>query len=1022
MPNYTLELELFGLYAADMPVLELWSEGSLFNSYSINANGTSIIETLSFGGTLPSSLEFRFSDASAETPRHIEIRSLKINNKTINAGNYLSQETLTQGETATVDVVSTDYIFDASEPSPALFSPVSKALTNGNDQFRDTNGTTDLILDGMDGNDFMILGDGNDTVTGGAGRDTIRGQGGNDLIYGAEDDDRLYGGDGNDTMYGGSGDDRLHGDAGDDELHGNDGNDALVGHDGNDIITGGLGNDKINAGDGDDIIYGDEDDDVISAGAGNDTADGGTGNDLLFGGAGDDRLDGGDGADTLVGNDGNDILNGGGDNDLILAQQGNDTVYGGDGDDEIYGGEGNDYIDGGAGADTLYGDDGDIYTIMEAGRTAVTQTSSTQWHTVNFTQAIESAVVKMFAEDMNGEPFTLRVRNITNNGFQFQLDEFDNQDGVTALENLSWVAVASGTHVLTGGATIQAGYTTATNSANTNITFNTSFSGTPVVMTQLSSDNELSAVVTRNSNVSNSGFTMRMNEEEANNGNHATEDIGWIAIDSGVSVLGNYITGTTGNVVTHNNYSMNFANGFTGNPIILADMQDIGGADPSVAAGVGGLTNSSLNVRVAEETSADTETNHASENVGFFALQSGVYIGSDNINGSDTVRGGAGDDILYADAVVDGIVSAANNINTLAIEILGQSPENYWALNETSGTTVTNQGSVGAATNGTVVGGATVGGPALYAGGNGSVDFDGINDGITIPNDNSINTGTYSQKTVELVFNADNVTTRQVLFEEGGNTHGFTIYLAGGNLYISGEHDGVFANSNFNAAVSAGTTYHVAFTFDSGANAFTGYLNGANIGSIAVGGADFPSHSGAIGIAHSPDGGVQFHDGEGGGQYFYNGRISDVAVYTTALSQTEIQEHANAILGVRPAPGPIDDILYGGDGFDQFFAGDGRDVFVFEADSAFNDVDQINGFDFGEEDSIDISDLLIGYVDGVSDINDFVSATTIGSNTVVAVDRDGSAGGYGFTDVVQINNVSGNNADILYMTNALVVT
>jgi len=50
MPTYTIELEIFGNYVTDMPGFEIWSEGSLFGTYSASLGGTSIIETISFGG------------------------------------------------------------------------------------------------------------------------------------------------------------------------------------------------------------------------------------------------------------------------------------------------------------------------------------------------------------------------------------------------------------------------------------------------------------------------------------------------------------------------------------------------------------------------------------------------------------------------------------------------------------------------------------------------------------------------------------------------------------------------------------------------------------------------------------------------------------------------------------------------------------------------------------------------------------------------------------------------------------
>jgi hypothetical protein len=228
-------------------------------------------------------------------------------------------------------------------------------------------------------------------------------------------------------------------------------------------------------------------------------------------------------------------------------------------------------------------------------------------------------------------------------------------------------------------------------------------------------------------------------------------------------------------------------------------------------------------------------------------------------------------------------------------------------------------------------------------------------------------------------------------------------------------------DANINASITTGQTYHVAFVFDQPNNSFTGYLDGVSMGSVTVNNQIFPAHSGDIGIGYAPDG-VQFHDGDTGGGYYFDGRISDVAIYTKALSGTEVQEHADIVQGIYPTAGAADDTLYGGDGFDQFYGGDGgRDVFVFEAASAYNNIDQINGFDVGEQDAIDISDLLTGFIVGASDINDFVTVTTSGSNSLVAVDANGAVGGASFTTIAQINNFTGTDAGTLYINNSIIV-
>lgn len=88
---------------------------------------------------------------------------------------------------------------------------------------------TDVLLDGGDGDDFLIASNNGCLLVGGTG---------NDSLFGGSGGDELEGGDGDDKLYGGAGDDCLLGGDGDDKLDGGDDNDWLFGGQGYDIIDG----------------------------------------------------------------------------------------------------------------------------------------------------------------------------------------------------------------------------------------------------------------------------------------------------------------------------------------------------------------------------------------------------------------------------------------------------------------------------------------------------------------------------------------------------------------------------------------------------------------------------------------------------------------------------------------------------------------------------------------------------------------------------------------------------------------
>ncbi|PCJ95610.1 MAG: hypothetical protein COA45_12140, partial [Zetaproteobacteria bacterium] len=100
-----------------------------------------------------------------------------------------------------------------------------------------------------------------------------------------------------------------------------------------------------------------------------------------------------------------------------------------------------------------------------------------------------------------------------------------------------------------------------------------------------------------------------------------------------------------------------------------------------------------------------------------------------------------------------------------------------------------------------------------------------------------------------------------------------------------------------------------------------------------------------------------------------------------------------------------DDVLYGGAGIDSLSGGGGADIFMFEADTAFSNVDAVTDFDASENDVINLSDVLIGYDEVSNAISDFVQITDDGTHSTLAVDADG--GGNNFVTIATLYGVIG---------------
>lgn len=247
-------------------------------------------------------------------------------------------------------------------------------------------------------------------------------------------------------------------------------------------------------------------------------------------------------------------------------------------------------------------------------------------------------------------------------------------------------------------------------------------------------------------------------------------------------------------------------------------------------------------------------------------------------------------------AVTTEIVDTSSS--PISTQIIADGADVYFRLND-SGAIAADTGVAGASVTATYGGGATTGAPALYSnGGTSSVDFDGINDIVFVADSPLINlTNNIPERTVEVVFNADTTAGRQVIYEEGAGVNGMTIYIDNGTLYFTAEDDdGAVRYSNIfvSTPVVAGQTYYAAFVFDAAGDRFEGYLDGNSIGSVSVSSAPFPDHSGDTHIGGAGDA-VQFHDGEGGSGSYFNGRISDVAIYNNNLTDAQILSHAQAL-------------------------------------------------------------------------------------------------------------------------------
>ncbi|ELU00116.1 hypothetical protein CAPTEDRAFT_211867 [Capitella teleta] len=336
-----------------------------------------------------------------------------------------------------------------------------------------------------------------------------------------------------------------------------------------------------------------------------------------------------------------------------------------------------------------------------------------------------------------------------------------------------------------------------------------------------------------------------------------------------------------------------------------------------------------------------------------------------------------------------------------------------------------------------------------------------------------------SERTISLFFKLDPSNSKdgkQVLYEEGGSSHGFAIYLDNGKIYVGG-----WENSN-TAYVNTDITYldsdnwhHIALVMNDNANTLRGFLDGEIFGNAA--GITVPAHSGIVAFG-GPSAGSEtfdFHDLDDGLGTNFHGQIDEGRVYNRALTEAEVQvmgqldqtdtftyevsdgthtstsnleintlhtlDTINDIQGSNGVndtlngtlfserlrgfdgddtlnAGGGDDRLIGGAGDDILTGGSGEDVFKFNlgdiGTAAIPAQDTITDFNMSEGDSLDLSSILVDEEN--NDLTQYLSFDQADpANPIVEV-RDTADG-----DITQKITLQGVDLSLLGSTDAEII-
>ncbi|MGK7956709.1 MAG: Calx-beta domain-containing protein [Crocosphaera sp.] len=231
----------------------------------------------------------------------------------------------------------------------------------------------------------------------------------------------------------------------------------------------------------------------------------------------------------------------------------------------------------------------------------------------------------------NADPSIVRITDIQSNSFSVQLQEptlinGQSHAGTHPRESFSFLVVEQGVWELSDGSILEVGNVTTDAITSSNwetIDFHHDFTDTPVVLTQVQTDNDATFVRTRQNNATNNGFDVALEEEEAYRlSGHGSETVAWLAISPGQGDWdGNqFMAGNTGNNVTHKWHTLKFGNTFTNAPKFLGNIASFDSADPS-GLRYRNLTTGRVQIMVEEDTSKDREMKHTTEDINFFAIE-----------------------------------------------------------------------------------------------------------------------------------------------------------------------------------------------------------------------------------------------------------------------------------------------------------------------------------------------------------------------------------------------------------------
>jgi len=256
------------------------------------------------------------------------------------------------------------------------------------------------------------------------------------------------------------------------------------------------------------------------------------------------------------------------------------------------------------------------------------------WYTHTFSndQGVEApfasipAVVISPLSFNGGQPANVRVRNVTEVGFEYKIDEWEYLDKRHLKERMYFFAVLPGVHTF-GGVTVQAGSVHGVDKQWHRASFaanrGRSFTESPLVFTQQVSDNDRKATTVRIKQVTAEGFSLTLQEQERfRRQHHRPEQVDYIAFSKGIAHINGHNMSVidTGRSLNHRWKRMVLPGIHSSEAKFLANMQSTYGGDTANLR-YRQFTGNKIVLKIEEERSRDREVRHLKEQIGIVVVQ-----------------------------------------------------------------------------------------------------------------------------------------------------------------------------------------------------------------------------------------------------------------------------------------------------------------------------------------------------------------------------------------------------------------